>query len=192
MLGKIKSTFITKVVLFFLKDIKRLKLIKYNKYFQNKMNIDILHYKIYSGKYIIYKSKNKGKEYDAYNNKLIFRGEYLNGERNGKGREYNEEGKVIFEGEYLKGKRNGIGKEYNKEGNLIFLEVISKKKRYIKDAENSREINLLFKGQYLKWVKNGEGEKFFKNGKTEFIGEYLNGKNGTEKHIIIKVIMHLY
>ena len=87
MLGKIKSSFITKIVLSFLKDVKKLKLIKYNKYFQNKINIDILHYKIYSAKFIIYKSKIKGKEYDAYSNKLIFRGEYLKGERKGKGKE---------------------------------------------------------------------------------------------------------
>ena len=34
---------------------------------------------------------------------LIFEGEYLNGKRNGKGKEYNKEGKLIFEGEYLNG-----------------------------------------------------------------------------------------
>ena len=36
----------------------------------------------------------------------------MNGERNGKGKEYNENGKIIFEGEYLNGRRNGKGKEY--------------------------------------------------------------------------------
>ena len=35
----------------------------------------------------------------------IFEGEYLNGERNGKGKEY-ENGKLIFEGYYIKGKKN--------------------------------------------------------------------------------------
>ena len=50
------------------------------------------------------------KEYD-YDGKLIYEGEYLNGERNGKGKEYFR-GKLIFEGEYLNGKRNGKGKEY--------------------------------------------------------------------------------
>ena len=34
--------------------------------------------------------------------------EYLNGMKNGKGKEY--EGKLIFEGEYLNGMRNGQGK----------------------------------------------------------------------------------
>ena len=43
---------------------------------------------------------------------------YLNGERNGKGKEY-DKGKLIFEGEYLNGERHGKGKEYNK-GKLTF------------------------------------------------------------------------
>ena len=64
---------------------------------------------------IVFKLKDgKGliKEYNDYNYKLIFEGEYLNGERNGKGKEYYD-GKLIFEGEYLNGKRwNGKGVEY--------------------------------------------------------------------------------
>ena len=44
------------------------------------------------------------KEYDSLNRKLKFEGEYLNGERNGKGKEY-WNGELIFEGEYLNGKR---------------------------------------------------------------------------------------
>jgi len=36
-------------------------------------------------------------------------GEYLKGEKNGKGKEYNKEGKLIFEGEYInKWKRKKI------------------------------------------------------------------------------------
>ena len=37
-----------------------------------------------------------------------------NGERNGKGKEYDPfTGKVIYEGEFLNGKRNGKEKEYD-------------------------------------------------------------------------------
>ena len=44
---------------------------------------------------------------------LLYEGEYLNGEWNGKGKEYGFDGKIKFEGEYLKGKRwSGKGKEY--------------------------------------------------------------------------------
>ena len=51
----------------------------------------------------------------------MFEGEYLNGKRNGKGKEYNDNGELIFEGEYLNGKRwNGKGKEYNDDDGLIF------------------------------------------------------------------------
>ena len=46
------------------------------------------------------------------NGELSFIGEYLNGERNGKGNEYYYNGKLKFEGEYLNGKKNGKGKEY--------------------------------------------------------------------------------
>jgi len=51
------------------------------------------------------------KEY--YNNKLVFERIYQNGERNGKGKEYdNDNGTLIFEGEYLNGKKlNGKIKE---------------------------------------------------------------------------------
>ena len=43
----------------------------------------------------------------------MFEEKHLNGERNGKGKEYNHEGILIFEGEYLNGKRNGKVKQYN-------------------------------------------------------------------------------
>ena len=53
--------------------------------------------------------------------KLSFKGEYLNGERNGKGKEYYySNGKLQYEGEYLNGKRHGKGKEYAENGQLIF------------------------------------------------------------------------
>ena len=60
--------------------------------------------------------------YNRFNKyKLLFEGEYLNGERNGKGKEYNLfDGKLEFEGEYLNGKRNGKGKEYYFDCRLRF------------------------------------------------------------------------
>ena len=58
--------------------------------------------------------------YDIIYDYLAFEGEYLNGERNGKGKEYYKNGNIKFEGEYLNGKKNGVGKEYNKNAQLIF------------------------------------------------------------------------
>ena len=37
----------------------------------------------------------------------------MNGERNGKGKEYDYFGKLEYEGNFLNGKRGGKGKEYN-------------------------------------------------------------------------------
>ena len=43
---------------------------------------------------------------------MVFKGEFLNGEKNGKGKEFYN-GFLEFEGEYLNGKRNGKGKKFN-------------------------------------------------------------------------------
>ena len=41
---------------------------------------------------------------------LIYEGEFFNGKRNGKGKEYNTDEKIIFEGDYLNGEKwNGKG-----------------------------------------------------------------------------------
>ena len=53
--------------------------------------------------------------------KNIFAEEYFNGERSGKGKEYNDNEDLIFEGEYLNGKNwKGKGKEYYSNGQLKF------------------------------------------------------------------------
>jgi len=95
-----------------------------------KYESEILNGKFWNGK--IYDSNNniidewkegKGfvKEYDKKGN-ILFEGEYINGERNGKGKEYNDYNyKLIFEGEYINGLKNGKGKEYDRyNGKLRF------------------------------------------------------------------------
>ena len=79
---------------------------KINKLIKNLIQIDI-NKRLDWEKYLnddFFKKKIK-KEYDSYG-KLLFEGEYLNGERNGKGKEYDYyDGELIFEGEYLNGER---------------------------------------------------------------------------------------
>ncbi len=87
MLNNIKSNFIVKMIFIHLYDRIRLKLIKYNKILQNKVNINLYNYKIFSGRYIEYEIDGKGKEYN-YKGELEYEGEYFNGERNRKGKEY--------------------------------------------------------------------------------------------------------
>ena len=148
MLNNIKSYYITKIIFTFMDEKQKLKIIKYNKSLQKNININIINYKFYSGKYIIYEANRIGKEYNGKDDRLIFEGEYLNGERNGKGKEYYE-GQLKYEGEYLKGKRHGKGKEYSYENG-----------------------NLKFEGEYLNGEKNGKGKEYI-NEKVEYDGEYL-------------------
>ena len=151
-----------------------------------------------------------------YDGSLQFEGIFLNGKKNGKGKKY-ENGKLIFEGEYLDGEEwNGYkaiynddellfegelinhfkrkGKEYSK-GNLVFEgEFLLDKKwsgiTYDEDGKiiytilNGKGIVreydeygiLKFEGEYLYGLKNGKGKEFdYYTGDVEFEGEYLNG-----------------
>ena len=46
---------------------------------QKNLDINIINYKFFSGRYIIYESKGFGKEYYGDDDTLIFESEYLNG-----------------------------------------------------------------------------------------------------------------
>ena len=78
--------YFSKILFSHLDEKIKLKLIKYNKKLQNTMNFKLINYKFYSGKYIIYETNNRGKEYDGHSDNILFEGEYLRGERNGKGK----------------------------------------------------------------------------------------------------------
>ena len=117
-MDKEKKNFIFKKLFLYIQEIKKLEVIRYNRYIQNMLNIGLINYKIKSGKYKIGEKNGNGKEYN-FKNKLIFEGEYLNGKRNGKGKEYNSNDELIFEGEY----KNGIklsGKGYDSKGNILY------------------------------------------------------------------------
>ena len=118
MLKNVKSIYFLRIILSFVDEKQKLELIKYNKSLQENMNITLINYKFFSGRYIEYESNRKGKEF-SFDGHLLFEGEYLNGKRKGKGKEYFY-GKLIFEGEYSNGLRNGKGKEYYKNSKLKF------------------------------------------------------------------------
>ena len=122
MLENNKSSFFVKIIFSLLDEKTKLKLVKYNKSLQNNININLINYKILSGRYIVYEEKGNIKEYSSYNDILMYEGEYLNGKRNGKGKEYDKyNGKLTYDGEYSNGKRNGKGKEYDKyNGKLTY------------------------------------------------------------------------
>ena len=142
---------------------------------------------------VIYELKNgKGliKEFTFFGSTI--EGEYLNGEYNGKRKDYFGD-KIMFDGEYLydsifKGKLyiNGIleyegeylfdkkwnGKGFDEDGNIIY-EVVNgngKVKEYYPNEV------LLFEGEYLNGKRNGEGKEYDIVGNLVYEGEYLNGK----------------
>ena len=67
---------------------KNLEIIKYNKSLQKKVYIDIIDYKIYSEKFIIYETNGYAKEFDIHSHYCLYEGGYSKGKRNGKGKEY--------------------------------------------------------------------------------------------------------
>ena len=88
--------------------------------------------------------------------KVIFEGEYKNGNINGKvvSYGYNDE---KFESSYLNGKRSGYWKEYDKKGNLRFEE------------------------DYFNGKRNGKGKEYDEKGNLIYEGEYINGEKDTEE-----------
>ena len=79
MLKNIKSLYFIKFIFAHVDEKQKLKIVKYNKSLQNNIDISIINYKLFTGKYIIYESNRIGKEYNGYDDRLNFEGEYLNG-----------------------------------------------------------------------------------------------------------------
>ena len=112
--------------------------------------------RIFEGEYTNGLRNGKGKEF--YNNgKLLFEGEYKNGLKNGKGKQYDKNGKIIVDGEYS----NGCGwnvKEYDKNNNII--NEIKEGKGYIKHYDKSNI--LIFECEFTNGLKNGKGKNIMK------------------------------
>ena len=147
----VKSLLIFRKIFSFLNKEIKLRIIIYNKSVNKKLNIDIKDYINFSGRKFYY-INGKKIEMSIEKKIKVFEGEYLNKKRNGKGKEYNNNGSLKFEGEYLNGKRNGKGKEYDNNGKLEF------------------------EGEYLNGKRNGKGKEYNDEGKLIFEGEFLNGK----------------
>ena len=130
---------------------------------------------------------------EKFKGKTIFKGECINGQRNGKGKE-KFKGELIFEGNYLNGKRNGFGIEYNFDGGKFIGEFKNGLKwegtGYNKNGEIEYEIIngygyikeyyngiLIYEGEYSKGKRNGNGKEFcFLTGKLKYEGVFINGK----------------
>ena len=187
-LNIIRSKYILQHIFNYLERHKKLILLNYYKTLQYKLKLSIEDYK-YETKIIkICGFNGYGKEYNKFSKKLIFEGNYLNGEKNGKGIEYFSNGVKKIEGEYLNGKiYKGI--QYDEKGNELFKIQNGEKKEIFDNGI------IKFKGEYLndkKWngkgydyngneiyeIKEGKGyvKEFYSDGSLLFEGEYLNGE----------------
>ena len=203
----IKSSYILQMPFLMLGSKRLLKLLKYSKKFQQKFELGISNYKEFSGRYIIYENTKVGKEYDSFTHKLLYEGEFLNGERDGCGKEYycinnigndgeclvqkdfeieNQkiyDGKLKFDGVFKLGRKLN-GKGYNELGQEIY-EINNGngiyKEFYEKDI---LKLQVEFKNGYM----HGKAKEFYYDGsglkKIKFEGEYYFGHrwNGTGYH----------
>ena len=156
MLKNIKSSYFIELIYSFIDEGQKLKIIKYNKSLQKNINISIINYKYFKGKYIIYESKGIGKEYDN-EDYLRYEGEFLNGRRNGKGKEYNWLGNLIYEAEYSNGKRNGKGKEYDEYGRIRFEGEYLNNKEWIGTGYDEDEKEIYTLNNNI----NGKGKEYY-------------------------------
>ena len=81
MLKNVKASYFLRVLFSYMDEKQKLEFIKYNKSLQENINISLINYKYFSGKYIEYESKGKGKEFIFFSDRLLYEGEYLNGKK---------------------------------------------------------------------------------------------------------------
>jgi len=125
-----------------------------------------------SGNVTIY-DKDANEKYE----KILFEGIYLNGEKNGKGCEYYNNGKLKFEGEYFHDKKWN-GKWYDINCNIVY--ELENGNGYIKEYDESGKLKC--KCEYLNGEKDGKEYNYDEEGEIESEMQYLNGKlNGLIK-----------
>ena len=101
MLLNIKSSFILKQLFSYLGKREILKIVKYNQRLFNRLNINLIDYKIFSGRFLIFEENGKAKEFNCCSdedNNLLYEGYYINGKKNGRGKEFLGN-LLLFEGE---------------------------------------------------------------------------------------------
>ena len=118
---------------------------------------------------ILYQLKDGNGYFIDYSNGLT-KSEYRNGERNGKGKEYDIIDIIKFEGEYRYGKKWN-GKGYDIKYNIVY-ELINGN-GYV---EEYLLFQLIFGGEYRNGERNGKGKEYHLDGTLKFEGEYRNGK----------------
>ena len=90
----VKSKNFTIKIFSYLEQLLKLKIINYNKNYQSLLLFNIEYYKENCQKTRVMETNGFGKEYTKKDNSLIFEGEFKNGKKNGKGKEYQKVGEI--------------------------------------------------------------------------------------------------
>ena len=131
----------------------------------------------------IINGNGKYKKYDNLFGFLIFEGNLINGEINGKGKEFGNKGNLSYEGEYINGEKNGNGKEYFSNGNINFEGIFKENMIWEgKGYNNNGDLEYELKDGKVK-DDNGKYKQYSFEGNLEYEGGFLNGeKMGMEKN----------
>ena len=112
----------------------------------------------YEGEYVNGIKEGKGKEY--LGDKLLFEGEFSQGKRwNGKIKEYDSNGVLLFDGEYKEGEKSGVAKEYKLDGELKFEGVYNKEKDGMAMVLNIMVVKQFLRVYIMKGKNGMEKEK---------------------------------
>jgi len=129
-----------------------------------------------------YEANKIDKKVKEYKDILKFEGEYLYGKRNGKGKEYDINGKLIFEGDYLNDQRKNEINEKNKLEHHLISEVSLKNgaKNGIEKGYDEKG-KIIYEKEYKNRIINGKVKENY--GFYKFEGEFKDGKywNGKVK-----------
>ena len=184
MLDNINSIYILQLILSNLNEKFKLKLIANNKSLQAKCFINIIEFKKNPNHYIIKDKNGTYKIKSSQNNFMNYEGSYLNGKKDGVGKEYKLI-KIKYS-EFVK-QNNKIFKYLNTNMNKEIKESINfKNKTFTEDSKhgiinkNGEEyfyyIILEYEGEFKNGKRNGKGKEYNKDGEIIFEGEYLNGQ----------------
>ena len=130
------------------------------------------------------------KDYHCYGC-LLFEGEYLNGWRNGKGKEFDGNGNIIFEGDYL---CNKLWNGKNNDENKTIIYEIKYEKGFLKQyREEDGKLELFFSGEFFNGELNGKVKNLYIydliNSPLE--DEFKNNKKqGKENNFSVQIKIH--
>jgi len=159
MLENINSVYILQWIFSFLKETKTLKIISTNNSLKEKFSVDIIEYKKFAKKYVI-KDKNGNYEIKSPINNIVY-----------------------YEGGYINGKKNGYGKEY-KLMRFRYSDFFRQNELYLKEI-NINNLEDMEKSEYFKNIRfieeskkdilNNKGDGFLYYINLEYEGEFKNG-----------------